>query len=213
MTMDRGRLAGAALLIGSALAIAGYAAANAFTGSSGDAHFTNPAYVPLYGIALVGDLIAVLGLPAVLVAHGKRAYRLTTLGYAGTLLGIVMLNVGEGTTEAFVKPYLVTHGGIPSVGPVGFEAFLYAGMAAALVGLISLGVAVIRAGVFPRWVGALFFISAPLSLVQLPGPLAESGDYAAFLALAVMGLMVAFGRRPHPDAVIEGRTPGPQLSV
>ncbi|MDR0358206.1 MAG: hypothetical protein LBJ87_01910, partial [bacterium] len=124
MTMDRGRLAGAALLIGSVLVIAGYAAANAFTGSSGDARFTNPGYVPLYSVALAGDLIAVLGLPAILVAQGKRAYRLTTLGYAGTLLAIVMLNIGEGTTEAFVKPYLVTHGGIPSVGPVGFEAFL-----------------------------------------------------------------------------------------
>jgi hypothetical protein len=96
---------------------------------------------------------------------------------------------------------------------VGFEAFLNAGMAAALLGLISLGVAVIRAGVLPRWVGALFLVSAPLSLVQLPGPLAESGDYVAFLALAVIGSIVAFGHRPHPDAVIGDRTPGPQLSV
>lgn len=192
MTMDRTRLSGAVLLIGSVLAITGYAAANAFTGYGGDAHFTSPAWIPLYGIALAGDLLAVVGLPAILAAHGGRAYWLTTVGYVGTLLAIMMLNVGEGTVEAFVKPYLVSHGGIPSSSPAGFEAYLDVALLILVVGLISLGAAVIRGRVFPWWAGALLILSVPLSLVPLPGLLTEIGDDAAFLALAVMGGMVAF---------------------
>jgi hypothetical protein len=56
-----------------------------------------------------GSAITLVGLPAILIAHGERAHRLTTVGFVGVLLTIVMLNIGEGTTEAFVKPYLVTH--------------------------------------------------------------------------------------------------------
>jgi hypothetical protein len=59
-------------------------------------------------------------------------------------------------------------------------------------GLISLGIAVIRAKASPRWVGALFIASAPLSFVQvLPGPLALLGDYLAFAGLIAIGCKVA----------------------
>jgi hypothetical protein len=193
MTLNRGRLAGMALMIGGILTIAGYAAVNTFAGSSGDARFSNPLWIPLYGLALAGDLITVLGLPAILMAHGQRAYRLTTVGFTGVLLAIVMLNIGEGTTEGFVKPYLATHGGIPNAPPAGFDVFVGVALLFLVVGLISLGVAVIRARVFPRWVGGLLILSLPLSLVQLPGPLAEIGDYLAFFALAVIGWIVTFG--------------------
>jgi hypothetical protein len=198
MTLDRGRLAGLALMIGGILTIAGYAAANTFAGSSGDARFSNPLWIPLYSVALAGDLITLLGLPAILTAHGQRAYRLTTVGFAGVLLTIVMLNIGEGTTEAFIKPYLATHGGIPNVPPVGFEVFVAVALVFLLVGLISLGVAVIRARAFPRWVGGLLILSVPLSAVPLPGPLAEIGDYLAFFALAVIGWIVVFGHTSQP---------------
>ena len=203
MTWDRGRLAGIALLIGGLLTVAGYAAVNVLLGAD-EAHFTNPNFVPLYMIALAGDLLTVIGLPAILLAHGGRASKLTTIGYVGVLLAIVMLNIGEGTTEAFVKPYLLTHGGLPAEGPAGFEAFIGVALLALVIGLISLGVAVIRARVFPIWVGALLLLSLPLSVVQLPGLLAEAGDYLGFFAFALMGWSVAFGsgrRRETPISV------------
>lgn len=212
MTMDRGRLAGASLLLGSVLCLAGYTAANVVAGTSGPARFTNPLFVPLYSVAMAGNLFLLLGLPVILVAHAKRAFWLTTIGYAGTLLALVMLNIGEGTTEAFVEPYLATHGGIPAVGPVGFEVWLDVGMAFTLIGLVALGVAVIRVRVFPRWVGALLILSAPFDVVELPGPLFMLGDYAAFLALAVMGLIVAAGLSTRPAVVRKNLAPSPQPS-
>lgn len=192
MTMDRGRLAGIALMLGGIMTIAGYAAANTLAGSSGDARFTNPLFIPLYSVALAGDLITMLGLPAILLAHGRRAYWLTTTGFVGILLAIAMLNIGEGTTEAFVKPYLAAHGGIPADTPAGFETFISVALVFLVIGLISLGVAIIRARVFPRWVGVLLILSVPLSVVQLPAPFAEIGDYLAFLAFAAAGWFVVF---------------------
>ncbi|MBO0744292.1 MAG: hypothetical protein J2P43_04670 [Candidatus Dormibacteraeota bacterium] len=212
MTIDRGRLAGASLLLGSVLCLAGYTAADVVAGTSGTARFTNPLFVPLYTVAMAGNLFLLLGLPVILVAHAKRAFWLTTIGYAGTVLAMAMLNIGEGTIEAFVEPYLATHGGIPAVGPAGFEGWLYVGMAFVLIGLVPLGVAVIRARAFPRWVGALLILSAPFGVVELPGPLFMLGDYLFFIAFAVMGLMIAAGLNARPAVVQKNLAPTPQPS-
>ena len=56
-----------------------------------------------------------------------------------------------------------------------------------LAGPICLGIAVIRARVFPRWVGALFIVSPFVAFLGLPGPLAELSHYLAFIALAAIG--------------------------
>ena len=66
-----------------------------------------------------------------------------------------------------------------------------------LIGLICLGIAVIRARIFPRWAGALFIVSPFLSVLGLPGPLAELSDYLAFIALATIGLQVLRTRTEH----------------
>ena len=73
MTNQQRRLAGSALVAGGALAIAGYLLAGTLTGS-GDARFTDPLWQPLYAIALAGNLLVVLGFPAVLTpwAAGTR---------------------------------------------------------------------------------------------------------------------------------------------
>jgi hypothetical protein len=192
LTSHRNRLAGTALVVGGTLTITGYVLTGTLIGSSGDGRFTNALWAPLYSIALVGAVLSVLGLPAILAAHKGRAARLTLLGYIGILTTIVMLNIGEGVIEAFVKPYLATHGGIPKHTPAGLNVYFGVAFLFLIGGLISLGIAVIRAKVFPWWVGALFIASVPMSFIGqgLPGPLAEIGDYLAFLALITIGWAV-----------------------
>jgi hypothetical protein len=192
MTWNRIRLAGWALIIGGVLSIAGFLAASTFVGSSGDAgdaRFSSSLWAPLNAIAIAGAIITLLGLPAILVYHGERAQRLTLIGYVGIFVPLIMLNVGESTTEAFIKPYLLHHGGIPKNLPNGFEPFMGVALLILIVGVPCLGIAVIRARVFPRWVGALLILCIPFSVVggALPGPLALLGDYLAFLALIVIG--------------------------
>jgi hypothetical protein len=199
MEWNRTRLAGQALIAGGTLAIAGYASAATFAGSSGTKRFTSPLWMPLNGIAIAGSIICVLGLPAILAHHGTRAPRLTLTGYIGTLLTVIMLNIGEGATETFVKPYLATHGGISgATSGTGWGVYFLIAFVSLFVGLISLGIAVIRAKVSPWWVGALFIASAPLSFVQvLPGPLALLGDYLAFIGLIGIGCKVVAAPRPE----------------
>lgn len=193
MTTQHRRLAGYALVIGGALAIVGYLAAGLIVGGSGDARFTDPQWQPLYSIALAGGILTVLGLPAVLAAQQGRFPRLTAVGYAGTLAALVMLNIGEGIIEGFVKPYLVTHGGIPNPEPAGFAAFETVALVCMLVGLICLGVAVVRAHTMPRWVGVLIAVSPILSfaLGGQPAPLPELADICLSLALIAIGWRVA----------------------
>ena len=197
MTNLHSRLAGSVLVAGGTLAIAGYLLAGTLTGGSGDAHFTDPLWQPLYAIALAGNLLVILGFPAVLVAQDGRHPRLTAAGYAGTLAALLMLNLGEGVIEGFFNPYLVTHGGIPKVEPAGFVAWESVALVCVLAGLVSLGVAVLRAGRLPRWVGGLLIASAFLSFAVsgLPGPLAELGDDCLMVALIAIGLRV---RAPSP---------------
>ena len=193
LVLQRSRLAGIALVAGGVLAIAGYVLAGTFVRGSGDARFTDPRFLPLYSIALVGAAVSVLGLPSILAAQGGRAARLTLVGYVGVFATLVLFNVAEGVVEAFVKPYPVTPGGIPKDAPTGLAVHFLAVTVVMVVGLISLGVAVLRAGVLPWWVGALLLASVPPSIVgqALPGPLAELGDYCAFLALIAIGWRVA----------------------
>jgi hypothetical protein len=52
-----------------------------------------------------------------------RSPRLTLSGYVGAFVPMVILNVGEGCVEAFVKPYLADHGGIAKDELAGLTAF------------------------------------------------------------------------------------------
>jgi hypothetical protein len=189
---NRNRLAGIALAAGGALSIAGYILSGTGVREDGDARFADPHFVPLYGIALAGAVLSVLGFPAVLTAHGERVGRLMLVGYAGTFVALAMLNLGEGVIEGLVKPYLVHHGGIPDNAPTSLGIYFLIATIAIVVGLISLGVAVIRAKVFGWWVGALLIASVPLSFFgeTFPPPLAELADYCAFVALIAIGWRV-----------------------
>jgi hypothetical protein len=137
-------------------------------------------------------LPAARGATLLVLAVGRRDRLLLLARSFPLLTTIVMLNIGEGVIEAFVKPYLVTHGGIPKHTRAGLNVYFGIAFLFLIGGLISLGIAVIRAKVFPWWVGALFIASVPMSFVGqgLPGPLAEIGDYLAFLALITIGWVV-----------------------
>ncbi len=198
MTVNRTRLGGWALIIGTIVAAGGYLAAGTLIRGHGDVRYTSSLWAPLNGIAIAGNIIVALGLPVILACHGRRAARLTLVGYIGLFAALTMLNISEGCIEAFVKPYLVTHGGIPDNPPGGFLIFENIALVFMLAGLICLGIAVIRARVFPRWVGALFIVSPFVAFLGLPGPLAELSDYLAFIALATIGLRVVRSEAQHP---------------
>jgi hypothetical protein len=181
------RLTSWALVVGSIVATAGYASAFAANGN-GDARYAGSSWITLYTIALFGDVIVLLGLPALVHAQSGRAPVLTRIGYAGILVPLAILNIGEGAIEAFAKPYLATHGGIPSSDLPGLAAFEAPALVIMLVGMVCLGIGVLRARTLPRWLGVLFIVVPFLGAAGLQGAVSLLPDYLLFIGLFTVGL-------------------------
>jgi len=182
------RLTTWALVIGSVVATAGYAAAFAFNGN-GDQRFAGSSWVTLYTVALLGDVIVLLGLPALVHAQQGRASVLTRIGYVGVFVPLVILNIGEGSLEGFVKPYLADHGGIPDQDLPGLTAYEAPALLVLLVGMVCLGIAVLRARVLPRWIGVLFLVVPFLGAAGLQGAVSLTPDYLLFIGLFTVGVI------------------------
>lgn len=196
------RLTSWALVIGSVVATVGYASAFAANGN-GDERFAGSSWTALYTIALFGNVIVLLGLPAVVHAQAGRSPVLTRIGYAGILVPLAVLNIGEGTIEGFVKPYLARHGGIPTSDVPGLSAFEIPALLMMLAGMVCLGIAVLRARTLPRWVGALFIVVPFLGAAGLQGAGSLLPDYLLFVALFSVGVtQVRHAHAPQPVAAV-----------
>jgi hypothetical protein len=182
-----GRLTAWALLVGSVVAAGGYAFAFAFNGG-GDDRFAGSSWVTLYTVALLGNVVVLIGLPALVHAQRGGAPVLTRIGYVGVLVPLVILNVGEGTVEGFVKPYQASHGGIPAHDLPGLTLYEVPALLVLLVGMVCLGVAVLRVRSLPRWVGVLFLVVPFLGAAGLQGAVSLLPDYLLYLALFTVGL-------------------------
>jgi hypothetical protein len=144
--------------------------------------------MPLYSIALAGNIIIVAGLPVILTANGTGAPKLTLVGVIGLYLTLVMLNITEGSVEGYIKPYLARHRGIPANAPAGLSQFEMVALLCLAVGLTCLGLALIRGRVLSWWVGALFIAPVVTGIAGLPGALALTSDYLAFAAMFTIGV-------------------------
>ena len=185
------RLAGLALMSGCVLATIGFLGVTLVMLRAGDAPYTDPLWMPLYGVVLAGNLLAVLGLPAVLTVHSRSSRLLTLVGYVGIFAPLVMLNVAETTLEAFVKPYLAHHGGIPQQTPGGLNAFESVALLLLIVGCCCLAAAVFRCRILPRWVGVALIASVVGAFVLHGCAVAFVSDYCMFAALFRFGLCAA----------------------
>lgn len=183
------RLAAWSLVVGTVVATAGYASAF-FGNGNGLERFAGSSWTTLYTVALFGDVLVILGLPALIHAQGERSRTLTLIGYAGAFVPMVILNVGEGSVEAFVKPYFATHGGLLESDLPGLMVFEAPALLAMIVGMICLGIAIFRARALPRWIGVAFIIVPFLGAAgdRLPGQTSLIPDYILFIGLFAVGL-------------------------
>lgn len=115
---------------------------------------------------------------------------------------LVILNIGEGTVEGFVKPYFAKHGGIPAQDLPGLTAYEIPALLVLLVGMVCLGIAVLRARALPRWVGVLFLVVPFLGAAGMQGAISLLPDYLLFLALLAVGVsQLVRGRASVPEPV------------
>jgi hypothetical protein len=198
MNPTNARLTSWALVAGSVVATAGYASAFAANGA-GDQRFAGSSWVALYTVALLGNVLVILGLPALVHAQAGRAPVLTRIGYAGVMVPLVILNIGEGTVEGFVKPWFAHHGGIPAHDLPGLTAYETPSLLVLLVGMVCLGIAVFRAGVLQRWLGVVFIVVPFLGAAGLQGAISLAPDYLLYIGLFTVGVtQLRTERVPEP---------------
>jgi hypothetical protein len=154
------RLSGLAVLIG--MSIMGVASV-LYSRAEGVALYRDP-LVPLDDLAkLFGSLIFLAGLPGLYAFQASRAGKLGLAGFVLSFIGLAMLEVSTEALFAFSGPVLAAHdqtqfllvGGLDQHLGGGFTAYFGLSYLIVLAGFLSYGIATLRAGVYPRWAGAM----------------------------------------------------------
>lgn len=209
------RLSGLSLALGGLLAVAG---ALLEPTASGLEYATNPLTVASHGLGGAAVLLVMLGLPGLLAYQAERA---GFLGLAGTLVVffcLPLLDLTHDYLDAAIKPALAS---MPQTAPLlvaggPLDEALAQGAVAGMIsqlgpflllGLILLGVATIRAGVLPRWSGALLIVAALLVPLGFFVPLLEGLAFAfPYAALGTVGMLLVAGRpASSPSGAAFGR--------
>jgi len=180
------RLSGISLLLGAVVSvIAGiltFFVDTSYTASLST--FRSPLWSTYYSLFFVALALILLGLPALYLRQaGRRGGVLGLVGVFLIVLGNFLLMAMIGYFVS-ILPLLAAKAPqvINAAFESGFGIFPLGGTAFGLIGLILLGIAVIRSRVFPPFVGILLIASVVLSLVAF---FLQSGDLLA----AIIGLL------------------------
>lgn len=168
--------------------------------------------------------MCLLGLLGITGIYAKQVNEAGWLGLAGYLLFSLFLvfTMAFVFVEAFVSPLLVTESpkvvegllGIISSTPSEIDLgvlptlYLLTGLMY-LVGGLLFGTATFRAGVLPRWAGAMLAFGVILPVV-LPHDLVRLAAVPVGLALAWMGYALWSDRRAHTSEPVPGKA-SPQI--
>jgi len=181
-------LGGLALLIGAGTYAAGWIAF-AIVGRDPASN----AFLAINLLVIVGSIGIAAGL---LGLHALQARQVGAIGTAATAMlfvGFLLAGVARQSVEAFTLPLL------ERVPPA---ADLLVSVAGPLlfIGMVTLGIVTMRAGVFPAWTGAALVIAALAgafaAFVPVPAPLHFTISAAGAIILAFLGLLVVRASLP-----------------
>jgi hypothetical protein len=210
------RLSGLALFVGALLEIITAIAMTLLfpsntpqQGASAPQQYLTTSWLLVALLSLVSSLLQVGGLPGVCVRQRAEVGRLGLVGFVLTQAGSILF-VGINVIDLLVLPFLAANDHRLLTPPASYTTYLLPAALLVTVGVVLLGLATMRAVVFPRWVGLLLIASIVINLVSftpLPtgiGGLVEKGAevlYALGLAwlgsvlLAERGASIQSGRK------------------
>lgn len=206
------RFSGGALIAGSLLILIGsVVGAILFPGHSSTPQQVATASWQLVTLAeLLGSSLFVLGLPGMYLRQTERAGKLGLAGFVLFFFGILLQGVVFPAIQVTVLPWLgqvapklLTANNLP--GAV-FLLLLLAGLLQ-MIGSILLGIATMRARVFPRLAGILLLASGIIFLLtipNIPSPLGDLIEVASFACLALA--FIGCGRTLVTRAPAQGET-------
>jgi hypothetical protein len=213
------RLSGLALLVGALLSIIVDIAEDLFISVADPHQVLSASWLTVMLVSTLSSVLIVGGLPGILVRQRAQAGWLGLLGFVLTLASGILLT-GLTITRLLVTPYLAATAPQLLTGDSPPASYITYTLVAALlvaVGAALLGVATMRAGVFPRWAGLLLIVGVALNLalfVPLPNPILggifdKMADVLFSLGLGWMG----FALLARSEAALAQALVAPQASV
>jgi len=192
---------GVALAVGTAIGI-GTGIAKEFV----DHTVVSPALTAVTSCSLASLLLLVMGLPAWYAVQAHRAGKLGAVSFVMMFVGLAGLELGTEAMYGYVAPALYARPGNADLAEesaldmisTGFAAYGLTTMVLEMLGLLLFGIAIIRAKVFPRWVGWAVALS-PVAIFVVPLEAVSVGLLVG--AIGYCGVLMARGsvRLPQPQ--------------
>jgi len=173
---------------------------------------TTTQWAIVHYLSLTMDFLGLLGMAGL---FAKQVNKVGWLGLAGYLLFSLFyaLALAFHFVEAFISPLLATEApkfvagllgmvtGTPSEVSLGAIPMVYGLLGVAyLLGGVLFGIATFRAGILPRWAGALLAIGAALTLAGVVVPHPFDRIFAVPVGLALARLGYALWSEPREQA-------------
>jgi hypothetical protein len=176
-------------------------------------------WVLLTLITLIGSLLFVIGLPGMYLRQAGRAGTLGVVGFILLFFGILLEGAAFSTTQVIVLPYLAhiaPHSLGGNNGPVGVFLLLIISGLMHLIGAILLGIATMRARVFPRWTGIFLIVAGVALFLTLP-PLPEIAstilETISFIAFSLAFIGCGYALMTREAAAVEDASPSANIGV
>ncbi|MDE3231657.1 MAG: hypothetical protein KGO05_17385 [Chloroflexota bacterium] len=192
------RLSGIALALGAAMSIAYLVTQAWFLNGSGLAMILSPLDYISNGLGIVGGIFVLLGLPGMYARQAQRAGIIGLLGFVlvwyVTLVQSILLPFGNISFMSDMSANLIPQKVATMMTPPPvWGPFFMVSMAGEVLGILLLAIAILRAGVFPRWIGWTFIATLVLGVVSFAPfvPEAISGLVGILANIAVGGVGVA----------------------
>ena len=208
------RLSGLALMAAFVLSLAG-GLLHPIVGheSHSTASISHPGFPAAHLLVFLGGALLLAGLPGLYARIAPRAGILGLLGFSLYFLANATIVQGFAAHEAFVAPVLASDpatrgmlepdGALASSAP--FALLQGLGGVALMLGMLLLGISIVRSRVFPAWTGALLAASPLLLLAPVPEAPVLTGlliEAPRGLAVAAIGYALLNGRRSEGPAGI-----------
>lgn len=208
------RLSGIALLVGGTLGVIGYLIGS-LPGDPTNPAFINSAPVFISNLLVYLGSVLLLGVPGMIARLIPQSKVLGLIGGVALFFVNVIFGVSNGFINLTIYPDLIANpatrafasGPTPVMG-----VFFNVGMVLAVLGGPTLGIAILRARVLPRWTGVLLIVGTVAEVTTfLPIPFLES--LAPILeSIAVIGIGYALiSPQRAPVAQPASATPATQF--
>jgi hypothetical protein len=213
------RLSGIALLLGGALSIANLVIQGWFLTGTDMATILGPLDYISNALAIVGGILILLGLPGMYARQAERAGVLGLLGFLlvwyVTLVQNVLLTFGNITVMSGMDAKLIPQKlEIIMTPPPVWGPFFMLSMVGQVVGTLLLAIAILRAGVFPRWIGWALVATLVLGVASFApfAPEAVSNLVGIVANVAIGGIGVAL-LAPAQSASRQAAPAGAQVAA